>query len=218
MSTYSWIRFIEKETESALTLLYSYMGFFKAISDKDIVQKANVIPRFWMVFTASVQHTLFIYLGRLSDDTRDGKSFSDFQKHCFQNISDFSEDSFLVRRKEALELNPKYLEGKEFPKKEDFVALFKLTKKYNGFLRAECKTIRSKVFAHAIITEGAEYDSLFEKVDLDAVEQALLSMWSVSQHLLESFQNARTVQPEILAFSERDDIFDRTRRAIEGAI
>ncbi len=119
----SWINFIVKETESALTLLYSYMGFYEELKKEGVAENANKNPEFWRVHTAAVQHTLFIYLGRLSDDTREGKSFSDFKNYCIQNVSDFSKDSFLLRRSDALEVNPNYLDNSGFPSAVGWISL-----------------------------------------------------------------------------------------------
>jgi len=218
MDTKSWINFIIKETESALALLYSYMGFYEALSNEDTVAAANKNPEFWQVHTASLQHTLFIYLGRLSDDSRDGKSFSDFNNYCVLNTEDFSKASFLSRRDDVLKLNPAFLDDSVFPEKDDVCKLFSLATQYNSYLRAECKTIRSKVCAHAIYTEEHEYFHLFQKVQLTEIEKALLAMWSVSQHLWQSFENARTIEPKILSYSEKEKIYSATSKAITGTI
>jgi hypothetical protein len=218
MNTRSWIGFIDKETESALTLLYSYMAFYETISDKEMAKKANEIPQFWMAHTGAIQHTLFLYLGRLSDDSPDAKSFTDFRNHIFQHLDDFREESFLERRAEALELNPEFLDDKQFPKDAEFSELFKLASEPNKYLREECKAIRSKVFAHAILTEEHEYFHLFEKVDLNTIENALLTMWSINQHLWNCHQNVRALEPKILECGLKEQILEQTRRAIAGAI
>ena len=218
MDTKNWIDFTIKETESALTLLYSYMAFNEALKDDEVVAAANKNSAFWKVHTASLQQTLFLYLGRLSDDGVDCKSFSDFNTHCVLNVSDFSRESFISRRSDALQVNPNFLDSSEFPSKQDICALFSIATKYNSYLRAECKAIRSKVYAHAIYTEEHEYDHLFKKVELKKIEEVLLALWSVSQHLWQSFQNARTITSELLTFSEKEKIYDATLKAITGAI
>ena len=216
MNTRRWIGFIDKETASALTLLYSYMAFYEAISDEAYAEKANLVPQFWMAHTASLQHTLFIYLGRLSDDTPDGKSFTDFRNHCFRHLEDFSEESFRERRSDALVINPHYLDEKDFPEEKEFAALFSLASDFNKFLRKECKTIRSKVYAHAILTDDYEYQFLFEKVDLKTIEEALVTMWSINRNIWECFQNARPLKSTVLEYTERDRIYRQTRQVIEG--
>jgi len=216
MNTNSWIKFIVKETESALTLLYTYIGFYEALKDPEIVKSANRNSQFWRTYTASTQQTLFLYLGRLSDDGKDCKSFSDFNNHCVLNVSDFCKDQFLTRKPEILKINPTYLADSEFPTKEDVCNLFAIATKYNSFFRAECKTIRSKVYAHAILTEDHEYFHLFEKVKLTEIESGLLAFWSVSQHLWQSFYNARTITPELLLFQEKEKIFKSVANVITG--
>jgi hypothetical protein len=218
MNTNSWISCVVKETESALTLLYSYMGFFDALKDPEVVKAANKNSQFWRTYTASTQQALFLYLGRLSDNGKDCKSFSAFNNHCVVNVSDFSKDDFLTRKTEVLKMNPNYLDNSEFPTKEDICNLFSIAKKYNAFFRAECKTIRNKVYAHAILTEEHEYFHLFEKVEFTEIESGLLAYWSVSQHLWQSFHNARTIMPELLTFQEKEKIYKSVAMAIKGAI
>ena len=218
MDTKSWIDFTIKETESALTLLYSYMGFYESLRDDEVVAAANKNSEFWRTHSASLQHTLFLYLGRLSDDSSGCKSFSDFKTHCIKNASDFSESAFLKRRGDVLKINPNYLDDSVFPNESDIGRLFSIATKHNGYLRAECKTIRSRVYAHAIYTEQHEYYHLFEKVKLGEIEEVLLALWSVSQHLWQSYQNAREITLELLAFPEKERIFNATRKAITGAI
>ena len=208
---------MNEETESALTLLYSYVGFFEALKSDDVLKAANNNSEFWRTYTASLQRTLFIYLGRLSDDGRDCKSFSGFNAHCVQNVSDFAEKSFLSRRSNALKMNPKFLDNSEFPTKQTICDLFAIATKYNSYLRAECKTIRSQVYAHAILTEKNEYYSLFKQVDFEDVENVLLALWSVSQHLWQSYENAKTISIKLLPYSEKDRIYESTIRAITGA-
>lgn len=210
------------ETESALTLLYSRVAFEDALTDQYLVDLINKNSDFWRVHNASLLLSLFIYLGRLSDDnSREGKSFSKFQSHCFQNISDFSKKSFLSRRSDALKMNPNYLDNKSFPNQDKLKELFSFCDKNNSnyslktansFLRKECKIIRSEVYAHAIITEEHKQKILFQKINLFEIEKALLFYWSITQHILESFRNAVTITPGILSFSEKDNIFTATKK------
>ncbi len=218
MNSSNWINFINNETESALTLLYSYMGFYEAITDPEIVKSANNNSKFWRTYTASIQQTLFLYLGRLSDNGKDCKSFSDFNNHCVLEVSSFSKENFLNRNTNVLELNPNYLDNSKFPTKESICELFSMAKKHNAFFRDECKTIRNKVFAHAILTEEYEYSHLFEKVELTKIEDGLLAYWSISQHLWQAFHNAKTIQPKSLMFREKQNIYKSIEMAITGAI
>lgn len=217
MNTNSWINFAIKETESALNLLYSYMGFHEQIEKEGVEELANKNAEFWRVYIASVQHTLFIYLGRLSDDTRDGKSFSNFRTHCIKNAVDFSETSVRARKNEVLKLNPNYFSNSTFLNKQGVIDEFtNVPINYNKLLRAECKTIRSKVFAHAILIEEYEYRHLFESVDLKRVEEALLAMWLVSQNLWQVYHNAKTFDQK--TFSEKENIYDSIYNVIIGRI
>jgi len=215
MNTKQWINFAISETETALALLYTFMKFQMMREQKSHVDVMNRNAEFWMLHNGAVQHTLFIYLGRLSDDT-DGKSFADLNRHCFINLKDFSRASFLSRNPKRLKLNPEFLEGKTEPSREDMKRLFAMVKPHNSLLRGVCKTIRSKVFAHAILTEEHQYANLFSQVSLDKIEEALLAYWSISKHLWECFHNARSIHPAPLDYIERDQIFERTQRALYG--
>ena len=218
MNTKNWINFIINETESALSLYYSYLAFNEALKDKVALDSAHKNGRFWLVHKGAIWRTLFLYLGRLSDDGRDAKSFSVFQRHCIKNVSDFSKESFLQRRSDALVLNPNFLENSEFPNEATFNNLFSLASKHNAFLRAECKTIRSKVYAHAIYTEEHEFNHLFKSIKFSEIEAALLAFWSVAVHLRESFDNARTIKPSILNFHEKEEIYSSTLRVLRREI
>jgi hypothetical protein len=216
MTSKDWFEFIRGETESALTLLYSYMGFYDALSDASVVEAANQNPDFWRIHTAALQNTLFIYLGRLSDDSYNGKSFSDFSAHILQNINDYTATSFRLRRPEALKLNPAYLDVAVFPKTADINKLFSLARSPNKLLRAESKIIRSKVVAHAVFTQSHEHSHLFQAVKLSEVEHALLVLDSVVNNLYQTYQNARQLSFEVHAFHEKETIFQDVRRAILG--
>ncbi|MDO8342099.1 MAG: hypothetical protein Q7T48_02765 [Cellvibrio sp.] len=218
MNTKSWINFILGETESALSLYYSYLAFNEAIKDEIALESANKNGRFWLVHKGAVWRSLFFYMGRLSDDGRDTKSFSAFQAHCIKNANDFSKESFLTRRGDVLELNPRFLENSEFPDKTALNELFSLASKHNSFLRAECKTIRNKVYAHAIYTEEHEFNHLFKNVKFSEIEGALLALWSIAMHLWQSFENARTIKPAILNFHEKEDIYRSTSRVLRRQI
>lgn len=65
MNTKRWIDFIVQEIETALALFYAYRQFIYLLSDKKYVSLINENPEFWMLHNGSVQHTLFLYLGRL---------------------------------------------------------------------------------------------------------------------------------------------------------
>lgn len=218
MNTKDWINFILHETESALSLYYSYLAFNEAIKDEIALESANKNGRFWLVHKGAVWRALFLYMGRLSDDGRDTKSFSAFQTHCIKNESDFSKESFLTRRSEARSLNPRFLENSEFPDKAALSDLFSLASKHNAFLRSECKTIRNKVYAHAIYTEEHEFNHLFKNVKFSEIEDALLALWSVTMHLWQSFENARTIKPTILNFHEKEDIYSSTLRVLKREV
>lgn len=218
MNTKNWINFILHETESALSLYYSYLAFNEAIKDEIALESANKNGRFWLVHKGAVWRSLFLYMGRLSDDGRDARSFSAFQTHCFKNASDFSKESFLARRSEALSLNPRFLENSEFPDMAVLSNLFSLASKHNVFLRAECKTIRNKVYAHAIYTEEHEFNHLFKNVKFSEIEDALLALWSVTKHLWQSFHNARTIKLTILNFHEKEDIYSSISRILKREI
>ncbi|WP_432459969.1 MULTISPECIES: hypothetical protein [unclassified Agarivorans] len=218
MNTSQWIDFGISETETALALLYSYMQFKKMLASENDVNLINRNPEFWMLHTGSVQHTLFLYLGRISDDSRGTKSFSGLKNHCIMNVSDFSRDEFLKRKPNILSLNESFLNGKVEPTKEDLAKLFKTSSEHNQFLRGACKKIRSEVFAHAILTEKHEYSHLFEQVSLERIESSLLAFWSISQHLWQCYHNARTIRVEVLEYPEKERIFKNTAEAIRGII
>lgn len=206
MNTERWINFVVSETESALALLYSYMQFRKMLAHQEYVNAINKNSEFWMLHNGAVQRSLFLYLGRLGDDSVDGKSFSSFNAHCLRNIHDFSREAFLARKPKILNVNPEFLEGKNLPSKASMASLFKLARPHNGMLRGACKAIRSKVFAHAIFTEEYEYADLFKEVSLEKIENALVVYWSISQHLWQCFHNARTIEPVELDYSEKERI------------
>ncbi|HOY21712.1 MAG TPA: hypothetical protein PK002_01070 [Cellvibrio sp.] len=201
-----------------MTIFYSLLAFNEALKNKDAFHSANRNKEFWMVHNGSLWRTLFLYLGRLSDGGKDAKSFSDFNAHCIKNLSDFSKESFLKRRSDALLLNPDFLANAMFPDQTALNNLFSLASKYNGFLRAECKTIRNKVYAHAIYTEEHEYYELFKNVKYSEIENALLALWSVSKHLWSCFENARTINPIILPFSEKEEIYKSTLNILKGKV
>jgi len=142
MQTGEWIDFVITETESALALFYSYTAFQHLLSDKTAATAANKNPDFWMTHSAALQQSLFLYLGRLSDDSKDAKSFPDFTTHCITHIQDFSRSAFMRRRPNILNLNPRFLDASATPSKSDLSKLFKLASPHNSYLRGECKTIR----------------------------------------------------------------------------
>jgi hypothetical protein len=218
MNTEKWIDFILRETGNTLTVYYYFMAFFDNIKEQPVLDAVNKNLSFWRVHTATLQISLYINLNRLSDDSKDGKSFSDFQKHCISNINDFSKLEFVRRKPNILDINPQYFDGVIFPTETDIKNLFSLMKSHNEFLRAECKTIRSKVFAHAIYTENHETDHLFKKAELPKIEAALLAMSSIAEHLWQSFHNANTINPLIISYRYKNDIYDASRKAITGAI
>ena len=169
-----------------------------------------------MVHNEAICRTSFLYLGRLSDDGKDAKSFSVFKVHCIKNVQDFSKESFLDRRGEVLSLNPRFLDESIFPDKGVLSNLFSLASKHNDFLRSECKTIRNKVYAHAIYTENHEFYHLFKSIKFSQIEGALLTLWSIAIHLRESFENARTIKPDILTFNEKEGIYTSTLNVLKG--
>lgn len=216
MDTCSWINFIRNETETALTLLYDYMSFEISREDEEFVKNANSNSAFWRLHNGAVQTALFIYLGRISDDTPDGKSFSDFNNYCFKNIADFNQAAFLERKPDILNINPNFLDESAEITEEDLKKLFSISSKYNKFMRGSCKTIRSKVFAHAILTEKHENQSLFADVSLHEIESALLAYWSVAQHLWQRFHNARNFEYVLLEFFDKKNIYENNSYAVAG--
>jgi hypothetical protein len=216
MNTKRWIDFIVQEVETALALFYSYRQFIYLLSDQKYVSLINENPEFWMLHNGSVQHTLFLYLGRLADDSKDGKSFSDFKTHCISNVADFSQEAFLKRKPDILKVNPNFLNGSIEPQLSDFKDLFNSASEHNRFLRGACKTIRNRVFAHAILIEEQEYSGLFKQVEIEKIEKALLSYWSISQHIWQSYHNARPLGTEGLHYAAKSGIQQNIVRAVAG--
>ncbi|WP_028579425.1 AbiU2 domain-containing protein [Desulfogranum japonicum] len=214
MTTKEWIDFIKEEVESSLTLFYGYAAFSEKLKDQSWVNLINRNVRFWKIYAASTQRSLFLSLGRLSDDGPDCKSFTDFQAICFTQIADFSKEEYLIRNPDIMKINPNYFDNAYFPTKEDFATLFKQTSQYNKYLRDECKAIRSKVFAHAILNKEEEYLELFKAVTLDDIEKALLTYYSIIRDIWDLFHNLRKPKNKPYKFDEKDAIYDSIALAI----
>ena len=193
------------------------MGFLKSLENKDNVVKINKNASFWKVHSAALQRALFLYIGRLSDDGRDCKSFTDFNNHCVVNAIDFGQHAFKKRKGSLLsgQSNPP---SSAFPTKEDICKLHSLSKGYNGYLRKECKTIRSRIFAHPILIEEYEYEHLFEKVTLSEIEKALLAYYSVSKYLWHSYHNAEPLGSEVLPHPDKEIIYKTVLKVINNNI
>lgn len=214
MNTKRWIDFIVQELETSLALFYSYKQFLRLLSNRECVFLINENPEFWMLHNGTVQTTLFLYLGRIVDDSNDAKSFANFKKHCTSHVSDFSHKEFLSRKPNILQVNPKFMDGRTEPALPEFKVLFKLASEHDKYLRATCKTIRNKVFAHAILTDELQYQDLFKQVKIDRIESALLTYWSISQHIWQCYNNARSLKYVQLSYPEKIEIEKNILRAI----
>jgi hypothetical protein len=145
-------------------------------------------PQFWNVSKASLQQSTFIVLGRIFDQ-RSPYNIDKLLGLGQRNIHIFSIDS-LAKRK-SLDPSHEYFRNVYTPTINDFRQFRKKVKGHRSIYNSKYRPIRDKLFAHKIIAESNEIDSLFSKTKIREMEKLLTFTWSVYNDLLQLYYNGR---------------------------
>lgn len=201
---------LRHEVETAIRVFYAYARVNQLLSEQQYVNLINKNVHFWRIFLSSTQTKLFIALGRLYDDSNDAFSFHSFMKTCRENITEFDRDNYEKRILKDYTERPAWLDDRlrdsYFAEVEDMNKLSKLAKPYNKIMKGLYKEIRSKVFAHAIHTDNTVIANLFEGINLEDIENALKTLWSIYNQIWHMYYNGRKPSFEIEEYHYKDEV------------
>ncbi len=213
---------LRHEVETTIRVFYAYVKVNQLLSEKQYVSLINKNVHFWKIFLSSTQTKLFIALGRLYDDSNNAFSFHSFMKTCRENITDFNRDNYEKRRLKEYTERPEwlddYLKDAYFAQVEDINKLSKLAKPYNKIMKGLYKEIRSKVFAHAIHTDKAVIANLFEGTDLEEIENALKTLWSIYSQIWQMYHNVQKPTFNIEEYPYKDEVNNSINLAVTGEV
>ncbi len=213
---------LRHEVETAIRVYYAYVKVNQLLSEQKHVDLINKNVHFWKIFLSSTQTKLFIALGRLYDDSNDSFSFHSFMKTCRDNIKEFSRDNFEKRTQNEYSERPEWLDERlrtaYFAETGDLDKLAKLAKPYNNKMKGLYKEIRSKIFAHAIHTDETVIANLFQETNLEEIENALKTLWSVYGQIWQMYHNGQKPTYNIEEYHYKDEVNDCIQLAVTGKV
>ncbi|MSM39512.1 MAG: hypothetical protein GJT30_07820 [Geobacter sp.] len=200
------------EVETALRIFYAYEGIKKLLADQMYVDLINKNISFWRIYISSVQTKLFIALGRLYDDSRDSFSFKTFSRTCRDNFQEFDKAGLEARKRDGAAIKPDwlddYLDKAYYPTIEDINTLFRLTRPHNDKFKGLYRSIRDKVFAHAVHTDSEAIANMFQGTDFEEIEAALTVLWSIYSQIWQLYNNGRQPSFSIESYPYKDEVVD----------
>lgn len=196
-----------------LPVIYLRMIINRAASDDKLLSALNETPLSWIFTRHSLQVTLFITLGRIFDTNDDAFSIDDLLKCCIEEIDIFSIENLHTRKMSGQNGNepewlPMYIENAYEPVEEDFKQLRSEVAKRRRVFEAIYRPIRHKLMAHKDKEYIDKADELWNKTNIQELEEIVWFLNDLQETLFDAFQNGKKPilegrEPN-LEFYERD--------------
>lgn len=194
---------LEKELEifrSEVTTLSQSFFTWKTIHDiatrdEGIKHALNANALSWNIILYSLQNTFLITLSRLFDEDSNSFSVYAFLNSCIKNIDQFEKANLRNRKLRNLEeKNPawldEYINEAYVPTKEE---LGRIKKQMSRLLKSQYgdtyRPIRNKVIAHKDKASIGNQEELFEKTDIEHIEEFIYQLVQIQEIVFQLLYN-----------------------------
>jgi hypothetical protein len=186
---------LRMDCDAATQYLYAYLGTYKALEESPEISNAlNSSPRYWPTILSGLQSAKFIALGRMFD-SNGHYGVIKVIRMASDNVWLFDKESLRKRKMGRLIDSPvwidEYIRNAYVPNAKDFDRLLRYAKKYTMVYDRRCREIRSKVFAHNIITEADKVSKLFANTSYRDLARILVFVDSLCKVLFALLYNGR---------------------------
>lgn len=209
---------LRSESEAALRALYAARHFRKLLADQTAIDAINTNVHFWKLFEASLMTRLFIGIRRLYDSSGDAFTVQAFIKICLNEIGQFSSQA-LRQRKIAASPNADewidaYMATVHQCTEANFQDLARIVRDNSKKMKGPYTDFASKVYAHAIHTDGNEIFEMSKGLNYEEIEAALLSVWHLYQQVWQMFENGRAPELTVAAYPYADEVIESVNRQV----
>jgi AbiU2 len=188
------------EVEAVVQAFHAYITVNNlAREDRGVYEKLNKAASFWNLCIFSLQTTFFIVLSRIFDTARDAHSVHKLLRDAIEHPEFFSKAALCARKRFESRItgpNPPWLDEclgslvREVSKDDLKLLRKELAPHFNKF-KAVYHPIRTKIFAHTLLTDERLVSSLFSKTQIRDVDEILHSLYKLIDGLWEIWHNGR---------------------------
>ncbi len=183
------------EVEAATQFFYAYLTVHAVAGDDVAVHRLlNTAPLFWNTNLGALQTSTFVALGRVFDQ-QSKHNVDRLLKIAQSNPAIFSKAALGARKQKADRTASswlaQYLQNAYVPKTGDFRRFRSLVRKHRGTYEARYRDLRSKVFAHKELSDGADVQALSAKTNVRELQRLLIFLLSLYDALWNLFVNGK---------------------------
>jgi hypothetical protein len=186
---------IRDDVDAVIRCFYVYFTIHKfAQEDSDIYESINRGALFWKTLLYGLQTSYFIVSGRIFDDASDACSIHKLLSSTVAHPEFFSRTAFVARRKRnSRGKNTDYLDKFAVQIWEPTVAeLRAIRKTFNSCIKKfkiVYQIIRSKIYAHKILTANTDVSELLSKGNMNEIEDIIYHLWNITETLQDLWHN-----------------------------
>lgn len=182
----------ELNTAKASFLLWKKIN--DSTGDKKILASLNHTPTSWLIIRHSLQVTFLITLHRIFETGDDIVSADKLLVTCRDNIKIFSKKE-LEKRKCPKGIKAEwvddYIANAFIPTVDDINRLRGELRKFRKIFNDIYRPIRNKVIAHNLISQLDKTNELFEKTNIDEIEDLITFLNALKEVLYELYENGK---------------------------
>jgi hypothetical protein len=191
------LNLFRNEVESVLKFVYTEITIRTlANEDPSILSSLNKTPNFWNTILNSLQHSIFLTLGRIFDPNQKHHSLRKLVGIIKNNPKIFSEESFSCRwnedkeKQEILDYLGEHLETFYVLTTKDIRDFANFINKQDKIYQEIFRDVRDH-FAHRIYSGNEEIQTMFNKIKLEQLEKFSVNLLSIHQAIWQLFHNGR---------------------------
>ncbi|MBN4054207.1 hypothetical protein JYT87_00695 [Nitrospira defluvii] len=175
--------------------MYAEMTINQCVSQsKQLLNKLNETPTFWITVTASLQSSAYISFGRVFE-RKSKYNIEMLIRSAESNLDAFGEAALAERKREGKKANPpwlaKYLEDAYYPTAKDFKHLQKKIEKHRNIYLNGIKPARDEYLAHRVKEEHSEVQELFARLKNKDVWKLSSFLYQLHEVLWQLYNNGK---------------------------
>ena len=185
----------QNESSIAARYLYAEMTINQCASQsKQVLNKLNETPAFWVTVTASLQSSAYISFGRVFE-RKSKYNIEMLIRSAESNLDVFGEASLAERKREGNKTDPEwlaeYLAEAHYPTASDFELLRKKIEKYRKVYSDGIKPARDEYYAHRVKEDHFEVQKLFARLKIKDVWKLSSFLYQLHEVLWQLYYNGK---------------------------
>jgi hypothetical protein len=207
------------EAYIAAQYLYSDMAVQHAASkSRELLNRLNMTPSFWMTHRAGMQVAAYVTIGRVFD-TKSNYNINALLDSFEANLHEFSREALAHRKREGHSKDPEwlaeYVQRAHLPNKRDLDRLRAKVAEYREIYDRAVKPPRHKYIAHREKREHSEVQALFAAGKVRELWRLVTFLCAMYNALWEQYHNGRKPILRPMRYSVRA-MYDSKRMGRRG--